>query len=362
MAGYFGVELFFVLSGFLIGGILIRDLEENGATGKTLRNFWSRRWLRTLPNYLLFVGVNLLVAWSVSGRIPAWENHLWFGQNLTHSTSKFFPEAWSLSVEEWFYLLTPLLIFAAIRVGLSVRHAVLAVAVIGIVGVSVWRMFYVAHQNPSWMLGTRQIVMVRLDACMFGVLAAWWRYSHPQSWFAARWGKLALGIAGLVGAGWMFYSLSLDKSFAARTHLFTLTSLGAALCLPALESLRTKGGRGTVAITYLSKWSYSLYLVNFLIFQWLARESGLGLAETGTALVAASTGVFLSVFVAAVVYHGFELPILKWRDGWTRRNQQKSGTSGTGQKGDDSSGQLGNGGTVDQNAPIRVQTDSTPAY
>ena len=54
LGGYFGVELFFVLSGFLIGSILLRWLIDPGST-TTLFDFWRRRWLRTLPNYVLFL-------------------------------------------------------------------------------------------------------------------------------------------------------------------------------------------------------------------------------------------------------------------------------------------------------------------
>jgi len=50
---YDGVSIFFVLSGYLIGGILIKIIENKGATFKNLFNFWLRRWLRTLPNYFL---------------------------------------------------------------------------------------------------------------------------------------------------------------------------------------------------------------------------------------------------------------------------------------------------------------------
>jgi peptidoglycan/LPS O-acetylase OafA/YrhL len=57
--GFFGVELFFVLSGFLIGGILIKDIQAGFDFG-ILKNFWKRRWLRTLPNYYLFLIINFL--------------------------------------------------------------------------------------------------------------------------------------------------------------------------------------------------------------------------------------------------------------------------------------------------------------
>ena len=54
-----GVTLFFVLSGFLIGGILIRTIENKGFGFKELLNFWTRRWFRTLPNYFLMLMVSL---------------------------------------------------------------------------------------------------------------------------------------------------------------------------------------------------------------------------------------------------------------------------------------------------------------
>lgn len=60
-----GVELFFVLSGFLIGGILIKTIQTTPQlTISTLGNFWIRRWLRTLPNYYLILGLNILVVFS----------------------------------------------------------------------------------------------------------------------------------------------------------------------------------------------------------------------------------------------------------------------------------------------------------
>src|ERR1700722_19361709 len=52
-AGVLGVQLFFVLSGFLIGGILLRQLQRDGFTYRDVVHFWKRRWYRTLPNYMV---------------------------------------------------------------------------------------------------------------------------------------------------------------------------------------------------------------------------------------------------------------------------------------------------------------------
>ena len=313
MAGYFGVEIFFVLSGFLIGGILIRDFSA-GATFGNLSRFWERRWLRTLPLFYLFLVINLWVNTACGEPTTGWWKCALFLQNLTGPPGAFFTEAWSLSIEEWFYLLAPALIFLLTASGLTVKRAVLVAGSVGLVCATAWRIYFVITRNPDSLSGVRPVVMLRLDACMFGVLAAWWRHYAPASW--SRWAgaKLAGGILCLLAAAWMFRFLPLNSSFAARTHFYTLTSLGAALCLPALTSLRSSGGNLAGGVTFISKWSYAMYLVNFLIFAWLARQAGEGLVEPVTAAVAASTGLLHTVVASAAIHYIYETPILRWRD------------------------------------------------
>ena len=110
MLGYWGVELFFVLSGFLIGRILINNLINN----VTIFSFWKRRWLRTLPSYFLFLSVNTVIAITMQWGIGKWKviTYLIFVQNLYFPASpNFFLESWSLSVEEWFYISIPLVFY-----------------------------------------------------------------------------------------------------------------------------------------------------------------------------------------------------------------------------------------------------------
>src|ERR1700676_3766910 len=59
--GILGVQLFFVLSGFLIGSILIRDLSARGVGFQQVRHFWARRWFRTLPNYYVYFVLTLMI-------------------------------------------------------------------------------------------------------------------------------------------------------------------------------------------------------------------------------------------------------------------------------------------------------------
>ena len=109
-----GVELFFVLSGFLIGGIIIKEFQNNTAFGiKQIFHFWKRRWFRTLPNYYLILLLNVIIVYF--GIIKEdflqfnWK-FFFFLQNFAHHFYGFFWESWSLSIEEWFYLLFPIIL------------------------------------------------------------------------------------------------------------------------------------------------------------------------------------------------------------------------------------------------------------
>ncbi|ASW72934.1 hypothetical protein CJF12_00615 [Chryseobacterium piperi] len=104
-----GVLIFFVLSGFLIGRIFIRDFEE-GFNLKKMFHFWKRRWWRTLPAYYFTILLILLLNFILSKGIDF--NHVAktfiFIQNITLRNNYFFSESWSLSIEEWFYLILPI--------------------------------------------------------------------------------------------------------------------------------------------------------------------------------------------------------------------------------------------------------------
>jgi hypothetical protein len=101
---YIGVECFFVLSGWLIGGLLIRHL-DTWQSPVALALFLHRRWVRTLPTYWIILGLVGVVGWG-GATLPDFVPYLVFSQNIWQAHPPFLFVAWSLSIEEWFYLTT----------------------------------------------------------------------------------------------------------------------------------------------------------------------------------------------------------------------------------------------------------------
>ncbi len=101
--GSIGVEIFFVLSGFLIGGILLRDIDKNLSLKQTLINFWTRRWFRILPLYYIILLFKFIVVDHSIGKNILY--YVLFLQNNFYGID-FLPVSWSLVIEEWFYLLS----------------------------------------------------------------------------------------------------------------------------------------------------------------------------------------------------------------------------------------------------------------
>ena len=110
--GAFGVDIFFVLSGYLIGGIILKMIENGQTSFKDLLRFWRRRWFRTLPNYFLILIINIAIGLSIGVMdFKGTFSYFLFLQNFTAPHPDFFTEAWSLSIEEYAYLFFPLMLF-----------------------------------------------------------------------------------------------------------------------------------------------------------------------------------------------------------------------------------------------------------
>ena len=322
---YDGVSMFFTLSGFLIGGILIKVLENNPKPNfSTLWNFWKRRWLRTLPNYFLVLTV-LVIYFSLFREfrgIQVWKYYL-FIQNLWQPQPWFFGESWSLSIEEWFYLITPVGLIILIRFfKLSVLKSVLLFAV-GLIVYSIFQRIsqYGTISPESMNLDTynpliRTQITTRLDSIMFGVLAACAKHFLPQLWLKYKTLFFGIGLSFLV---FYFFHRNDIQVYFIGIFSQTIIALGVAFILPFLNEI--KSGKGFIykAITYISLTSYSAYLINFGLIQdiVLLNLQKIFPEVLGQTFHSALLLVLFFAFTflgATLLYKYFELPVMRLRD------------------------------------------------
>ena len=323
--GFYGVELFFVLSGFLIGQILIRNGNDLGQAGN-VAFFYVRRWFRTLPLFFLFLIINIVSErFFRAHRVGFTEalSHGFFLQNLTGFHMTFFPESWSLAIEEWFYLLFP----ASLWLGLKITKrfdAVFLSAAFGFLAFStIARILAAPDPAATWSEGLRMVVIYRFDALMIGMLGAWLSIRYPRPW---RRGALFAAPAGVVllltmyATLWKFENGQLafgDDSYFARTFRFTLVSTGFALLLPWASAWKLADENlGSTAVRRIALWSYGLYLVHLPVFLLITR-AGFG-ADAPISMAKALFSFVLqiggAILLSAFLYRFFEAPCTRLRE------------------------------------------------
>lgn len=321
-----GVSIFFVLSGFLIGGILLKILREQKLSRSVLFDFWKRRWFRTVPNYLLILSLLILlnILFSDNFNISEVKNYFVFSQNLFTAHPHFFPEAWSLSVEEWFYLLIPIIILFLIKVfRVAPKNALILTSLLILFSVTTFR-YYKFLNVPietlyQWDLLFRKQVFTRLDSLMFGIIGAYLQYYFSTAWQRFRvlllWTGLLLfvllkiiALNGLLPVNGLFNCV----------FSFSITSLATLFLLPFLSNLRTGKGYLFYFFTYISLISYSMYLLNLSVVQfWILDNINLERFQHIpylNVIVMYSLYWILTIFLSIILYKYFEMPIMKLRD------------------------------------------------
>ncbi len=304
-----GVDLFFALSGFLIGGILL-DAPRRGLGW--VWNFWNRRWLRTLPNYFLFLVINLGLAWLATRQWPDFRLHLVFAQNLAWSPSPFFPESWSLAIEEVFYLLAPIVfVLAGVSAKRPFRSAAVLLALLLLAHCLRWEQIL---QGAGWHEGVKKIAVARVDAILYGVIVAlgvrWLRPDDAQARMLAILSPLCL-----TASAYLFLRANADADSLARLWCFTLSGVGFAALLPIFSSYAVTISEhpGIRCVRALAAWSFALYLTHLPIMRLLdliqlPRDNWFSASMHFLIYLA------VSLAIAAMVYRYVEAPILRWRD------------------------------------------------
>ncbi len=316
--GWMGVDIFFVLSGFLIGSQLLRSLRRGEPL--RLRDFYWRRAWRILPAFAVVLA--LYVAFPVLREAPgleAWWQFATFSLNLLidYSRNQAFSHAWSLCVEEHFYLLFPAVAWAMTRRPSAARFAALCVALVALgiaLRTGVWLHNDALQPPRNWFIEDIYYpTWMRLDGLLMGVVLAALCVYRPALWARLQARSTVLLLLGLAAAGTAMWLFRDRTGLLSNAIGWPLLSLGFGLLVLSATAPRGWLGRRAVpGAGWLAAASYSLYLSHKLVMhavqEWLAPALGL----QGLALFAAHAVAIL--IAGAVLHYAVERPGLRLRD------------------------------------------------
>lgn len=283
-SGFLGVDVFFVLSGYLITQQL-RD-------GRTLGEFYARRALRLLPALLFFLAAYLAVAPLLWPGQPHARDAMFAGLYLSDITlplidaPKFLQHTWSLAVEAQFYLLWPLVFF------LVRKRPVLLIGALYLL-LTTHRIF-----TPQW-VDAYYRPDTHSTGLLLGALLAYVPYRHP----AMAWAGLGTLAVALLTGEWRD-QFTLD-------WVITLTELGSALLiLGMLEGGKVAAGLSVFPLRWMGLMSYGIYLWHYPIAR-LARDEMSSYAAAGVTLLASTLLAALSFYTVERVRHLAKRPAIE---------------------------------------------------
>ena len=318
--GWSGVDLFFVLSGYLIGEQLMAGLARGERL--SLRGFYARRATRTLPLYWLVLAAFFLLPGQLGGREPPplWR-FLTFTQNLQLAPGTAFSHAWSLCVEEQFYLVLPLALLAARALRLSRRQVWLGIAGLTLAAMAWRHHLWTLYGGPGAdVVGYYQNIyyatLGRADEFLPGLAVALLQHGHPRLWAGLmRHGRLLLAL-GLAAVGLMWTVAAHRYVLPDDSWGWFMTAIGysamawayALLLLACLAPGHALSRRALPGARSLALWSYAVYLTHKPLAHVMkpALQDLPGWAAFGLTALA-------SVALGGLLYHAIERPLMRWR-------------------------------------------------
>lgn len=344
--GYLGVDLFFVLSGFLITSLLVREFRTSGTI--SLKDFWVRRFRRILPAAVsVLVMCTALVAWIggdlAVGLRQQFLGTLFFVNNWTQiatSQSYFadneiqvFAHYWSLAVEEQFYVIWPLLITGVFLISRRKprRLPILVAAVLAIGSAVAMALLYVPGEDPTRVYyGTDTHAFGLLTGAVLSLLMTSTK-SDPQADSWAATGKAESRIAGIIGTvaligyGAQLFLMPDDAEITYRGGLFLTSVLGV---LMVWGVVREYGPMTPLFRTKVMRWfgqrSFSLYLWHWPVIMML-KALFEGNQNSDKSWILGLVAVPISLLLSEISYQFIENPFRRggykktWKTYWSSR-------------------------------------------
>ena len=298
-----GVDLFFVLSGWLIGYQLFKEL--NKFNNIDIKRFWIRRWMRTLPAYYAVLFFTVAQQYLTKANFSFPIEYLFFLQNYDHPIN-LFTVSWSLCVEEQFYLLIAPLVVLLTKTN---RHNRTAILVVLMLLPSLFRELNLYESLKE--------THVRWDCCVMGVLLANICYSYPNFWKKLlSVGPKAALIALIIYLSFYYFRWNPNELISDPSKLLLAFIFGTWI-LWANASHISFNKPSNAIIYYISTRSYAIYLLHpdaLAVCKRLLIDQHFSLYII--------TAFIISCVAAEVLYRCIENPIMNIRSKFSFSNSR----------------------------------------
>jgi peptidoglycan/LPS O-acetylase OafA/YrhL len=250
--GWAGVDLFFVLSGFLISGLLFSEYKNTGYI--SIRRFWTRRALKIYPPFYILILLTVAYCWFAYRSIPYQVlGDIFFLQNYA---PRLWGHGWSLAIEEHFYIALPLLLAAMIRISKNKGNPFRSIPMIS-VGLTVLCLFLrisASHRTVHW----EELAFpthLRVDALFAGVTLGYYHHFDAAALkLTRRWPMFLAGVLVMLPA-FLFEGTTFTTTIG-----LTFTFIGCS-CI-VIFALNQKPAQNPVSkfVAWVGRYSYSIYL------------------------------------------------------------------------------------------------------
>lgn len=295
------VEVFFIISGFVLTPQIINLI--NKSSFQNYKIFLLRRWYRTIPLYLL----SLILISILLGRFISFDffKYLFFIQNFLYIwvSNDYYSIAWSLSVEEWFYIIFPLYLILLFR--FSYKINIFSACIIFIITIFILRLLF--SVDIDWGQNIRRVVIFRLDAIVFGVLLFLIKDRIKKSLLL----EISLLILIFIFSFIVFEimkvnAVAVSKNYQLIFH-YIIAIWGSLVVL--FFYIFDKRIKNKILINlnlYLGKISYSIYLFHLSVIYFISLFEFSILSSIILFLI-------IQIILSSLLYHYIEKPILKGR-------------------------------------------------
>jgi peptidoglycan/LPS O-acetylase OafA/YrhL len=338
--GWVGVQLFFVLSGFLITNILLR-MKESESAKDYFKKFYGRRFLRIFPVYYFYLAVMFAIASVLiyldyhksymqlfQGQVPyaiAYVYNLFNASHTYSGESRLIGHMWSLSTEEQFYIFWPLILFLTPKKNL--KKLLLAAVFVGPLfrlGITLlYRFTEVSFLYSKMGIVIYVLPFSQIDAFALGAMITQFKFPKARLQFFVL--LVLLPVAGLVT---QYYSTGALDTYSALGYLFPLQFDGlkqvwgyfglnylfALLIYLVVKEKMFLRVLESKAMRYIGKISYGLYIYHYAVIWFVARIRDFGLQESVAKPLTLVISAAVTFLLASASYKYLEKPILDLKE------------------------------------------------